>query len=129
LIPSQFNSSNVEQYFLPYQREFPYVEQIDEISYLRRFRMGVYRVFHSHEEFATFRRYRQGRESPYDGLLYNQQRADLKVGCLVKGLMVAESRGDPYISHLKVSSSGCIGMFGFCDGTADHFQEFTTVIK
>jgi hypothetical protein len=110
----------------PRRAQFRWAERLDGLEYLDgRFALDVYRVFASADEHRTFQRFRQGRPSRYDGLLHGLYRDDLETGCLVKGALVAESRGDPEISHRKVSATGCAGMMGFCYQTAAgaHFAD------
>ncbi len=102
----------------PRPEQFGYAERLDHLAYLGRFEVDVYRVFATREDHEVFRRFRQGRPSRYDGVLYNLFRDDRASGCLVKGALVAESRGDPEISHRKISATGCVGMMGFCYATA-----------
>jgi hypothetical protein len=129
LEPIVYNGLKVEDDIFPRISQFRYFETLGTLHYLNRFTMKVHRIFESADELAAFQRFRQGRASAYDGVLYNQFRNAVHEGCLVKGLMVAESRGDKEISHKEISTTGCAGMLGFCYTTATAYPQFRNLVE
>ncbi|RMG43259.1 MAG: hypothetical protein D6719_04150, partial [Candidatus Dadabacteria bacterium] len=118
LISRQFNGRHPAPRAFPRRGDFKYLAKLERLNYLDRFEVDVYRVFYDKEAFEDFLSFRSTRPSRYDSLIYNTFKDNRPLGCMVKAVQVAESRGDKEISHLKVSKTGCVGMFGFCYKTA-----------
>lgn len=119
LYGAEYNGIRKSKYYAwDHFSKYPYHAKLTTLSYLNKFKIDVYKIFPNESEMKSFNRFRQGRVSPYDGLLFDRYKRNVETGCLLKSSLVAESRGDASVNHLKVHSGGCLGMLGFCYQTA-----------